>query len=63
MEVKLLEYERQDTQSAVDFREQYVSSSEMENKFYKAIRDTHFAGYREGMNAALKLLAECRKSA
>ncbi len=54
---------RVETQSTVDFRKQFVKGEEMEDKFYEAIRDTRFEGYREGMNAALKLMAECRKSA
>lgn len=54
------DYTRTETSSTMKFYEDYIGQDEdMGDEFFAAIRDTRFAGYREGVAAALKLLAEC----
>lgn len=51
---------RIETESTDKFYEKYAGTDEnMGDDFYTAIRDTRFAGYREGVADALKLFAEC----
>lgn len=46
--------------SVLDFCKQFIKSDDMEDKFYEAIRDTRLVGFKEGVKAAMSLLAEVR---
>lgn len=50
-----------DAESVDDFAEQFVEGAEMEDQFYRAIRDSKQVGFREGMRAALQLFSEVRQ--
>ncbi len=53
---------RKETKSVTDFLSRFVQKDdEMENKFLEAVDDARFAGFREGMNAALQLFSEIHK--
>ena len=45
-------------QSVMAFHDKFINGEDEEDKFFEAIRDTRFAGFREGLKAALKLIVE-----
>jgi len=48
---------RIDPDSVTDFCTQFVHRKD-EELFYEVIREVHYAGFREGMKAALELIAD-----
>lgn len=51
------EDKRIEPDSVTDFCTQFVHRKD-EELFYEAIRDVHYAGFKEGMKAALELIAD-----
>lgn len=48
----------QEAKSVDDFYGQFITTEEAENKFYNAIRDSRFIGFKAGFAAALALFVE-----
>lgn len=47
-----------ETESASKFRDRFASDGDAEDLFSEAVRDTRFAGFKDGWKAALDLLTE-----
>ena len=54
----LLEDKLQEADSVTDFSTQFIASEDAEDKFFAAIRDTRFIGFKAGFSAAIALLTE-----
>jgi hypothetical protein len=51
---------KQEAESVMDFIGLYISDDEAEDLFFKAVRDSRLAGFKEGVRAANDLYAETR---
>jgi hypothetical protein len=49
---------RAEVKSVTDFHSRFIKGSNMENDFFKAVRETRLAGFREGVKTAVQLLTE-----
>ncbi len=45
-------------ESVADFVEKFITSEDSEYKFYDAIRDAKFVGFKAGFAAAMSIFAE-----
>lgn len=50
--------EEPEVESVADFVEKFITSEDSEYKFYDAIRDTKFVGFKAGFSVAMSLFAE-----
>lgn len=51
----------QEAKSVIDFSERYITTEDVENKFYDAIRDSRFIGFKAGFAMAMALLIDVSK--
>jgi hypothetical protein len=50
-----------EAQSVMDFQSRYIEGDEMEDEFFKAIRDTRLMGFEDGVKSMLRLYSEIRR--
>ena len=56
-----LEEKVKDAKSVDAFYKRYITTEDAEDKFYAAIRDTRFVGFKAGFAAAMSLFAEASR--
>ena len=56
-----LEEKVKDAKSVDAFYKRFIKTEEAEDKFYAAIRDTRFVGFKAGFAAAISLIAEASR--